>query len=83
MIKSHDAAHIMFDIFLFLKIDSGFSLELLKEELIKSTHNLCYEQAQEKHRIFLCKDCQFYHVYRCEYHSYLHMRKQRRRSASR
>ena len=43
-------------LFLLKNIDCGYSLELLGEAVLTSTHNLCFEQKYEKNIRFLLSE---------------------------
>ena len=45
--------YTLFFLFLLKNIDCGYSLEPLVEAVLKSTHNLCFEQKYEKYQNFL------------------------------
>ena len=43
-------------------IDCGYSLEILAEAVLMSTHNLCFEQTYDKYQRFSSENFQFLEV---------------------
>ena len=50
-----ELGYTLFFLFLIENIECGYSLELPRQAVLTSTHNLCFEQKYEKYQVFIWK----------------------------